>query len=159
MFSTAERRGPYTSDMSRRSAVFLLFLALACAHNPQRPEPFDQPDAAEEFYAMKRTAPAGSDPHALEAVIKAKLARQAVFHRSREFIFYIHEHALRLPVGGEEVMKAQLLHLLMMTVRPYLVVRVVPIAVGAHAGVAGSFTRLKYEKFEPVNGFVNRRDS
>ncbi|NKE61436.1 helix-turn-helix domain-containing protein [Lentzea sp. PSKA42] len=92
----------------------------------------------------------GADPLVVEAVIKTKLARQAVFHRSREFVFYIHEHALRLPVGGEEVMKAQLLHLLTMTVRPYLAVRIVPIAVGAHAGVAGSFTRLRYEKFEPV---------
>jgi hypothetical protein len=47
-------------------------------------------------------------------------------------------------------MKAQLLHLLTMTMRPYITVRIVPIAVGAHIGVAGSFTRLKYEKFEPV---------
>jgi transcriptional regulator with XRE-family HTH domain len=92
----------------------------------------------------------GADPLAVEAVIETKLARQAIFHRSRKFVFFIHENALRLPVGGEEVMKAQLLHLLTMTVRPYLTIRIVPIAVGAHAGVAGSFTRLMYEKFEPV---------
>jgi transcriptional regulator with XRE-family HTH domain len=84
----------------------------------------------------------GADPLVIESVIKTKLARQAVFHRSREFVFYIHEHALRLPVGGEEVMT--------MTVRPYLTVRIMPVAVGAHAGSAGSFTRLRYEKFEPV---------
>lgn len=99
--------------------------------------------------ACERTV-LGADPLAVETVIKAKLARQAVFHRSREFVFYVHEHALRLPVGGGEVMKAQLLHLLTMTVRPYLTVRIVPVAVGAHAGLAGSFTRLRYEKFEPV---------
>lgn len=92
----------------------------------------------------------GGAPLAIEAAIKTKLARQSDFHRSRDFIFYIHENALRLPVGGPEVMKAQLLHLLTMMVRPYISVRILPIEVGAHAGVAGSFTRLKYEKFEPV---------
>ncbi|MCP2245599.1 helix-turn-helix domain-containing protein [Lentzea aerocolonigenes] len=96
------------------------------------------------------TSVLGSDPLAIETAIKTKLARQAIFHRSREFVFFIHEHALRLPVGGPEVMKAQLLHLLTMMVRPYIRIRILPIEVGAHAGVAGSFTRLQYEKFEPV---------
>ena len=57
---------------------------------------------------------------------------------------------LRLPVGGPDVMKAQLLHVLAMTVRPYITVRVVPVSVGAHAGGAGSFVQLGYEKYEPV---------
>lgn len=91
-----------------------------------------------------------TERHDLEAAIKMKLERQAVFHRSRTFVFYVHEHALRLPVGGEAVMKEQLFHILAMTVRPYITVRVVPISVGAHAGSAGSFVRLGYEKFEPV---------
>jgi transcriptional regulator with XRE-family HTH domain len=86
----------------------------------------------------------------VEAAISLKLERQAIFHRSRTFVFYIHEQALRLPVGGPEVMKQQLLHLLRMTIRPYLAIRIVPIAVGAHAGAAGSFMQLKFEKFEPV---------
>ncbi|MGW6930353.1 helix-turn-helix domain-containing protein [Lentzea sp. NPDC054927] len=91
-----------------------------------------------------------TERHDVEAAIKMKLERQAIFHRSRTFVFYVHEHALRLPVGGVDVMKAQLLHILAMTVRPYITVRVVPISVGAHAGAAGSFVRLGYEKFEPV---------
>jgi hypothetical protein len=37
-----------------------------------------------------------------------------------------------------------------MSIRPYITIRVVPIAVGAHAGVACSFVKLDYEKFEPV---------
>ncbi len=47
-------------------------------------------------------------------------------------------------------MKTQLLHILTMTMRRYITVRVVPVAVGAHAGAAGSFLQLKYDKFEPV---------
>jgi len=96
------------------------------------------------------TSVLAAKPLDVEAAIRTKVERQAIFHRSREFVFFIHENALRLPVGGTEVMKAQLLHLLTMTMRPYITVRIVPIAVGAHIGVAGSFTRLRYEKFEPV---------
>jgi predicted XRE-type DNA-binding protein len=82
--------------------------------------------------------------------ITAKLARRELFHWSREFIFYIHEQALRLPVGGPEVMKDQLLHLLAMSQRTYVTLRIVPTAIGAHAGLGGSFMQLGYEKFEPV---------
>lgn len=47
-------------------------------------------------------------------------------------------------------MKDQLLHVLAMAQRSYITVRVVPTAIGAHAGAAGSFVLLNYEKFEPV---------
>ncbi|GLY48281.1 transcriptional regulator [Lentzea sp. NBRC 102530] len=85
-----------------------------------------------------------------EKVIAAKLERRNLFHWSRTFVFYVHEQALRLPVGGPDVMKDQYLHILAMTQRNYITVRVVPTAIGAHAGLSGSFLRLSYEKFEPV---------
>ncbi|USX50135.1 helix-turn-helix transcriptional regulator [Lentzea sp. HUAS12] len=85
-----------------------------------------------------------------EEVIAAKLERHKLFHWSRTFVFYIHEYALRLPVGGPDVMKDQYIHLLGMAQRSYVTVRIVPAAIGAHAGVSGSFIRLGYEKFEPV---------
>ncbi len=86
----------------------------------------------------------------IDAVLRTKLERQRIFHRSREFVFCIHEQALRLPVGGPDVMKAQMLHLLAMSMRPYITIRVMPTVMGAHAGVACSFVKLEYEKFEPV---------
>lgn len=85
-----------------------------------------------------------------ETVIAAKLERRNLFHWSRTFVFYIHEQALRLPVGGPDVMKDQYIHLLMMAQRSYITLRVVPTAIGAHAGTSGSFLQLGYEKFEPV---------
>lgn len=85
-----------------------------------------------------------------DEVIAARLARRELFHWSREFVFFIHEQALRLPVGGPDVMKDQLLHLLAMAQRSYISLRIVPIAIGAHAGLGGSFMQLSYEKFEPV---------
>ncbi|MGI5503620.1 Scr1 family TA system antitoxin-like transcriptional regulator [Lentzea sp. CA-135723] len=83
-------------------------------------------------------------------VIAAKTARQGIFHYSRTFLFYLHEHALRLQVGGADVMQNQLLHLLAMINRSYVTVRVVPSSYGAHAGLSGSFRLLNYDKFEPV---------
>lgn len=85
-----------------------------------------------------------------EELIAAKLARRELFHWSRQFDFYIHEQALHLPVGGQNVMKDQLLHLLAMAQRTYITLRIVPTAIGAHAGVSGAFTLLEYEKFESV---------
>lgn len=89
-------------------------------------------------------------PPAYYDLIRMKLDRQVIFDRSREFLFYVHENALRLPVGGPDIMQAQLLHILTMNVRPYITIRVVPAAIGAHAGAAGSFVKLEYHKFEPA---------
>ncbi|MFD4641702.1 Scr1 family TA system antitoxin-like transcriptional regulator [Lentzea sp. NPDC058436] len=89
-------------------------------------------------------------PINVEETVRTKIERQAIFHRSREFAFYIHEQALRLPVGGADVMKEQLHHILAMMVRPYVTIRILPSEVGAHAGVGGSFVQLSYEKFNPV---------
>ena len=80
----------------------------------------------------------------------ARLARHEVFDGCRQFTFYVHEQALRLPIGGPLVMSEQLHHLLRMSVRPYISLRVVPTAIGAHAGLAGSFTLMKFKGIQPV---------
>ncbi|SDH25807.1 hypothetical protein SAMN05216553_118182 [Lentzea fradiae] len=89
-------------------------------------------------------------PDQVEQIVAAKMGRRAIFHRSREFVFFVHEQALRLHVGSPEVMAEQLHHLLRMSVRPYVSIRIVPLSIGVHAGLAGSFTKLAFEKFEPV---------
>ena len=47
-------------------------------------------------------------------------------------------------------MSDQLHHLLRMSVRPYLTLRVVPAALGAHAGIAGHFKLMEFAEFKPV---------
>lgn len=89
-------------------------------------------------------------PVDIDAFIRAKLERQTILRPGREFVFYVHEQALRLPVGGPHVMRSQLNHLHMMLVRRYISFRVVPTAIGAHAGLASSFVQLRYDRFEPV---------
>jgi hypothetical protein len=57
---------------------------------------------------------------------------------------------LRLTVGGPPVMGEQLHHLLRLSVRPYISLRVIPASLGAHAGMAGSFTSMEFRQIKPV---------
>jgi transcriptional regulator with XRE-family HTH domain len=77
----------------------------------------------------------------VEDRVAARLARQSLFGRERpaRFTFYLHEFALRLLVGGPAVLADQLHHLLRMSVRPCLTLRVVPAALGAYAAMTGAF--------------------
>jgi transcriptional regulator with XRE-family HTH domain len=84
--------------------------------------------------------------------VAARLARRSLFSRERpgRFTFYLHESVLRTPVGGPAVMSEQLHHLLQMAVRPYITLRVIPVALGAHAASAGPFILLEFAEFRPV---------
>ncbi|MGH4019854.1 MAG: helix-turn-helix domain-containing protein [Pseudonocardiaceae bacterium] len=88
----------------------------------------------------------------VEERVAARLARQSLFSRERpaQFTFYLHETLLRLPIGGPAVMSDQLHHLLRMSVRSYLTLRVLPASLGAHAGLAGPFTLMQFTDFRPV---------
>jgi transcriptional regulator with XRE-family HTH domain len=91
-------------------------------------------------------------PGEVDDRVAARLARQSLFSRDRPaaFAFYLHEFALRLPVGGLAVMVEQLHHLLRMSRRSYLMLRVVPAALGGHAGIAGPFKLMEFAEFKPV---------
>ncbi|WP_439659522.1 helix-turn-helix domain-containing protein [Lentzea sp. HUAS TT2] len=70
--------------------------------------------------------------------------------RGLTYTFYLHELALALPVGGDEVHVEQLHHMLQMSVRPEINIRIVPAALGAHPGMRGPFTRLTFKAHEPL---------
>ena len=95
---------------------------------------------------------ANMPPDEVDDRVAARLARQNLFSRDRpaRFTFYLHESVLHTPVGGRAVMRDQLHHLLRMSTRSYLVIRVVPLALGAHAATAGPFIFLEFAEFKPV---------
>ncbi|MFD4639288.1 helix-turn-helix domain-containing protein [Lentzea sp. NPDC058436] len=82
--------------------------------------------------------------------VEARVARQRILDSGRKFFFYVHEQALMLPVGGEAVWRDQLHHLLRMSVRPNITIRVVPTRIGAHAGTMGEFRLMKFKKIPSV---------
>jgi hypothetical protein len=86
----------------------------------------------------------------VEKRVEARVARQKVLRPGLKATFFIHETVLRTPIGGEEVMRAQLQHLSRVSARPYVVIRVIPTSVGAHAGHAGGFNLMRFHKVEPV---------
>jgi hypothetical protein len=91
-------------------------------------------------------------PDEVDDRVAARLARQSLFSRDRpaRFTFYLHESVLRTPVGGPAVMAEQLRHLRRMSTRSYLTMRVVPVALGAHAAMAGVFKLMEFAEFKPV---------
>jgi hypothetical protein len=82
--------------------------------------------------------------------VAARQAMQEVFRQRLESTFFIHEQVLALPVGGWDVLREQLHHLLRMSVRPYIDIRIVPTSAGAHAGFGGAFDLMKFDRYEPT---------
>ncbi len=87
----------------------------------------------------------------LSNLVAARMARQAVLTRSNapQFCAVVDEGALRRPLGEPGVMHRQLHHLLVVAEQPHVLLRVVPIAAGAHAGLRGSFMILEFAE-EPA---------
>jgi transcriptional regulator with XRE-family HTH domain len=56
----------------------------------------------------------------------------------------IDEAALRRPLGGRKVMRAQILQLIELTEQPNVVIQVMPFRFGGHAAEGGAFTILRF---------------
>jgi hypothetical protein len=55
---------------------------------------------------------------------------------------------LRRPIGGPDVMRAQLRHLLELIQRPNVAVQVVPFHAGGHAAAGGAFSVLRFADYD-----------
>jgi Domain of unknown function (DUF5753) len=91
----------------------------------------------------------------------ARLSRKSVLSREfpPELSVIIDEPAPRGPVGGAEVMRWQLEHLVTMAARPHISIQVVPTARGAHPGVAGPFVLLEFAAAPAIVHLENRTSS
>ncbi|MFD4673549.1 helix-turn-helix domain-containing protein [Lentzea sp. NPDC058450] len=90
------------------------------------------------------------EAEAVPKVAAIRAARANILEPGRKFVFYVHEQALELPVGGIEVWREQLAHLLRLSVRKYISIRIVPRSAGMHAGTSGDFRMMKFPKYPPV---------
>ncbi|GIG60811.1 transcriptional regulator [Longispora fulva] len=82
--------------------------------------------------------------------VELRLARQAMLDRDDppELRLILDEAALRRIVGGRDVMCAQLAWLIQRARLSHVTLQIVPLAVGAHAGMSGAFTILGYSEPE-----------
>ncbi|HZP50904.1 helix-turn-helix transcriptional regulator [Actinocrinis sp.] len=78
--------------------------------------------------------------------IELRQRRQAALERDDAPILWVvlDEAALRRPIGGPEVMKAQIAYLIEQAERPNITIQLLPYSVGAHAAEGGAFTLLRF---------------
>lgn len=82
--------------------------------------------------------------------IDLRLERQRVLDRKDGPIFWavIDEAALRRPIGGAEVMRAQLQHLIELMRQPNITIQVMPFSFGGHSAEGGAFSILRFHDRE-----------
>ncbi|WP_274562707.1 helix-turn-helix domain-containing protein [Streptomyces spiramyceticus] len=83
----------------------------------------------------------------LDARTAARMERQRILDRDYPPLMWVvlSEAVLHQEIGGREVMRSQLIHLLSLQGREWVKVQILPFEVGAHAGLMGSFNILRFE--------------
>lgn len=83
--------------------------------------------------------------------VRARQRRKEVFEREHpaRFRFYIDEYVVRRHGAGRKIMSGQVHHLLRMSVRPNVEIRIIPDAVGFHAG-RQPFYLMEFTEISPV---------
>jgi len=112
----------------------------------------------EEYAHAVIAAVRPNDPYEVNQLVRFRKERQALLTRDPdplELWVVTEESALRRPVGGREVMAAQLEHLIEATALPNVTIQVMPTAKGAHAALAGTFSLLEFEPHTPTVVYVN----
>ena len=81
-----------------------------------------------------------------ERRVRLRLARQALLEQpsAPRLWAVLDEAALRRPVGGREVQRAQLVRLIDATKLPNVTLQVLPFRAGAHPAMGGAFTILRF---------------
>ncbi|AIJ13542.1 helix-turn-helix domain-containing protein [Streptomyces lividans] len=102
------------------------------------------PDYARALFRMRRPRYAEDE---IERGVAARTARKAVFERdpAPELGFVQDEWTLRRRLGGTDVVRRQLEHLLMLGRLPNVEIQVMPMDREEHAGVDGAIEVLKFE--------------
>jgi transcriptional regulator with XRE-family HTH domain len=95
--------------------------------------------------ALQRGMPTGTKDE-IQRLVQARLARQAVLTRDPPLRLWaiVDEAALHRPVGGRDVMRAQLERLAAVAGLPQITLQAIPYDVGGHPGMAGSFAILQF---------------
>ncbi|MFE9634862.1 helix-turn-helix transcriptional regulator [Streptomyces sp. NPDC006463] len=86
-------------------------------------------------------------PERVDELVAARMDRQHILKREHQPALWvvIAEAVLHQEVGGREVMRDQLAHLLGFVDHPWVQIQVLPFSVGQHTGMLGSFTLLRFD--------------
>jgi transcriptional regulator with XRE-family HTH domain len=88
----------------------------------------------------------GDSAEDVERRAALRMGRQTLLSRTDGFMLWavVEEAALRRPVGGRKVLRAQLERLVEATALPTVTLQVLPISVSAHAAMVGAFSILRF---------------
>ncbi|MGW7706477.1 helix-turn-helix domain-containing protein [Streptomyces sp. NPDC054771] len=86
-------------------------------------------------------------PDDLENLVAARMERQRILEREHPPLIWVilDEAVLHRPIGGRDVMRRQLLHLLEFADHRWMRIQVLPFAAGEHTSLDGSFTTMRFE--------------
>jgi transcriptional regulator with XRE-family HTH domain len=100
--------------------------------------------------AVRQLGNPTSSERDLDRWVALRLARQAVLTRPSPPSIWVvvDEAALRRPVGGTAVMRAQLKHLLEAAQRPSVTIQIIPFYAGGHAAAGGPFSILRFADYD-----------
>ncbi|MGN9845299.1 helix-turn-helix domain-containing protein [Nonomuraea sp. H19] len=96
--------------------------------------------------AVVTAGAAGIGAEEIARRVDLRLERQRMFDRPDGPIFWavIDEAALRRPIGGAEVMRAQLEHLIDLMRQPNITIQIMPFSFGGHSAEGGAFSILRF---------------
>lgn len=101
---------------------------------------------AEYAYALLRTTKSEETARSLVSLRMERQERLLSQDNPPEMTFVFGEEALGRLIGGPEVMRGQLHHLLTLADRPGIALHIVPISAGEHPGLSGPFNLLDLEE-------------
>ncbi|MEV0198026.1 helix-turn-helix transcriptional regulator [Nonomuraea sp. NPDC050691] len=96
--------------------------------------------------AVVTAGAAGVGPDEIARRVDLRLERQRILDRPDGPVFWavIDEAALRRPIGGAEVMRAQLEHLADLMRQPNITIQIMPFSFGGHSAEGGAFSILRF---------------
>ncbi|CAM5404020.1 transcriptional regulator [Streptomyces avidinii] len=97
--------------------------------------------------AYARAVLATGMPDNLEELVGARMERHRLLGRKNPPMVWVvlDEAVLHRPIGGREVMRSQLAHLLSFRDTRWVRIQVLPSEAGEHAGLIGSFNALRFD--------------
>ncbi|QEU97464.1 helix-turn-helix domain-containing protein [Streptomyces kanamyceticus] len=86
-------------------------------------------------------------PDGADELVAARLERQRILERQQPPALWVvlGEAVLHQEVGGADVMRGQLQHLLEFRDHPWVQIQVLPYSVGQHTGMMGAFNLLRFD--------------
>ncbi|WBB79856.1 helix-turn-helix transcriptional regulator [Micromonospora sp. WMMD882] len=98
-----------------------------------------------------------TDQESIEQRVSARMTRQEALHRQPNPLrlhAILSEASLRNEVGGPEVLREQLEHLVTVSRLPNITIQVLRFEAGAHLAITSGFALLTFEQDEPPLGYV-----